>query len=70
MPSDKPQILIRTNKELIEKLDIIAKSCNRSRGNLAETVLLDYVQNYEKQNGNIVIGEINQSGTGNSINIG
>lgn len=69
MPSDKPQILIRTNKELIEKLDILAKACNRSRGNLAETILIDYVNNYEKQNGNIVIGEINQSGENNTINI-
>lgn len=47
MPSTKPQILIRTDQELIDKLDIIAKSQNRSRGNLAETVLKEYVKNYE-----------------------
>ena len=70
MPSTKPQILIRTNQELIDKLDILAKAKNRSRGNLAETILLEYVQNYEKQNGSISIGNlINQSGSNNTINI-
>lgn len=53
MPSSKPQILIRTTQDLIEKLDEIAKKQNRSRGNLAETILLDFVKNYEKENGRI-----------------
>lgn len=53
MPSDKPQILIRTDKELITKLDIIAKKSNRSRANLAETILKQYVEQYEKDNGRI-----------------
>lgn len=68
MPSQKPQILIRTQQELIDKLDILAKSENRSRGNLAETILLEYVNNYESKNGKIVIGEIKQSGDNNTIN--
>lgn len=53
MPSDKPQILIRTDKELITKLDIIAKKNNRSRANLAETILKQYVEQYELENGRI-----------------
>ncbi len=53
MPSDKPQILIRTDKELISKLDIIAKKNNRSRANLAETILKQYVEQYEQENGRI-----------------
>lgn len=56
MPSDKPQILIRTEKELIEKLDIIAKKENRSRANLAETVLKEYVKQYEQEHGDIPSG--------------
>lgn len=68
MGSTKPQILIRTNQELIDKLDILAKAQNRSRGNLAETILLDYVNKYESKHGNIVIGEINQTGNSNTIN--
>lgn len=68
MGSTKPQILIRTNQELIDKLDILAKAENRSRGNLAETILLEYVNSYESQHGNIVIGEIKQSGKNNTIN--
>ena len=56
MPSDKPQILIRTEKELIEKLDIIAKKKNRSRANLAETVLKQYVEQYEQEHGSIPSG--------------
>lgn len=68
MASNKPQILIRTEQELIDKLDVLAKAENRSRGNLAETILLEYVNNYESKNGNIIIGEINQSGKNNTIN--
>lgn len=58
MPSDKPQILIRTDKELITKLDAIAKKQNRSRANLSETILKEYVENYEKEQGRINSAEL------------
>lgn len=64
MPSDKPQILIRTDKELIEKLDIIAKKQNRSRANLAETILKDYVEKYEKEQEKTRRAELSVSKTG------
>ncbi len=64
MPSDKPQILIRTDKELIEKLDIIAKRQNRSRANLAETILKDFIEQYEKEHGRINSAELSVSKTG------
>lgn len=57
MPSTKPKIVIRTTDELIEKFEIIAKNENRSMSNLGETILLQYIENYEKQNG--VIKQVN-----------
>nr|DAO76550.1 MAG TPA: antitoxin [Cressdnaviricota sp.] len=53
MPSDKPKIVIRTEQETIDKLDIIAKEQNRSRANLAEYILKDFISKYEKENGRI-----------------
>lgn len=53
MPSDKPKIVIRTEQETIDKLDIIAKEQNRSRANLAEYILKDFISQYEKENGRI-----------------
>ena len=64
MPSDKPQILIRTDKELITKLDIIAKKNNGSRANLAETILKKYVEQYEQENGRINSAELSVTKTG------
>lgn len=64
MPSDKPQILIRTDKELISKLDIIAKKQNRSRANLAETILKEYVEKYEQEQGRINSAELSDIKTG------
>lgn len=46
MPSTKPQILIRTDQELIDALDEIAKEQKRSRANLCELILSQYVDNY------------------------
>lgn len=46
MPSTKPQILIRTDQELIDALDVIAKEQKRSRANLCELILSNYVDNY------------------------
>lgn len=58
------------DESILEKLNVIAQENCRTRNKEVEFALKQYVQNYEKQNGNIIIGEINQSGTGNSINIG
>lgn len=58
MPSDKPKIVIRTEQETIDKLDIIAKEQNRSRANLAEYILKDFISQYEKENGRINNGKL------------
>ena len=58
MPSDKPKIVIRTEQETIDKLDIIAKEQNRSRDNLAEYILKDFISQYEKENGRINNGKL------------
>lgn len=55
MPSDKPRLLIRTDKEIIAKLDVIAKEQNRSRSNTVENIIKTYIKEYEKQNGTISI---------------
>lgn len=50
MPSDKPKIVIRTEQEIIDRLDILAKKQNRSRANLAECIIKDYIEAEEKNN--------------------
>lgn len=57
MPSKKPILTIRTTNELIEKYRIISHIENRSISNKAETVLIDYLKNYESEHGEIIVGE-------------
>lgn len=70
MPSKKPKIVIYTEQNIIDKLDVIARSNNRSRANLAETIITEYITNFERQNGSISIGDINITGGTNNIDIG
>jgi metal-responsive CopG/Arc/MetJ family transcriptional regulator len=58
MPSNKPRLLIRTDDEIINKLDVIAKEQNRSRSNAVENIIKLYIKEYEKQNGIININDI------------
>ncbi len=58
------------DETILEKLNIIAKKNCRTRNKEVEYALKQYVENFEKTNGNISIGEITQNGVGNSINIG
>lgn len=53
MPSDKPKIVIRTEQSIIDKLDIIAREQNRSRANLAEYIIKDFISQYEENHGRI-----------------
>ena len=64
MPTDKPRIVIYTEQQIIEKLDTIAKSENRSRGNMAETILRQYIEQYEKEPGHINSAELSVSKIG------
>lgn len=64
MPSDKPKIVIYTDKEIIEKLDMIANKQNRSRGNMGETIIKEYIEQYEKEHGHINNAELSVSKIG------
>lgn len=64
MPSDKPKIVIYTDKEVIEKLDLIASKQNRSRGNMGETIIKEYIEQYEKEHGRIASAELSVSKIG------
>ena len=63
MPSDKPKIVIRTEKDIIEKFNTIALEDNRSMSNLGEKLIKDYIKEYESRNGEITvnIGNIGQN---------
>lgn len=53
MSTDKPRLVIYTDEEIIKKLDIIARTQNRSRGNMGETIIRDYIRQYEEENGRV-----------------
>ena len=55
MPSKKPYIQIRTKEETIKKFDYIANKNNRSMSNMGETIILEYIQQYETEHGEIKI---------------
>lgn len=48
MPSVKPRVLIRTEQDVIDRLDRVAKEKHRSRSNLIECILIDYLESYER----------------------
>lgn len=64
MATDKPRLVIYTDQETINKLDIMAKQQNRSRGNMCETIIKDYIQQYEQENGRINSAELSVTKTG------
>lgn len=64
MPSDKPKIVIYTDNEIIKKLDLIATRQNRSRGNMGETIIKEYIEQYEKEHGRIASAELSVSKIG------
>lgn len=55
MPSDRPKIVIYTNESIIEKLDNIAAGANRSRGNMCETIIKEFIDQYEQEHGEICV---------------
>ncbi len=55
MPSQKPRIVTRVDNELYEKFQIIAKQEKRTLSKQGEYIIEQYIQNYEKQNGEIEI---------------
>lgn len=61
---------LRLEEELMEKVRKIAEQEDRKISDQMTKIVREYINNYESQHGTITIGEINQSGTGNTVNIG
>ncbi len=53
MPSDLPRLTVRTEQEIIDKMNIIAKKENRSTNQQINHVLKKYIEQYEQENGRI-----------------
>lgn len=64
MSTEKPRLVIYTDQETLNKLDIIAKTQNRSRGNMGDTILKDYIQRYEEEHGRLNSAELSVTKTG------
>lgn len=47
MPSTRPKIVIYSDDETIQRLDKIADKQKRSRANLCELIISEYLDNYE-----------------------
>lgn len=47
MPSSRPKIVIYSDDETIQRLDKIAEKQKRSRANLCELIISEYLDNYE-----------------------
>lgn len=60
---------LRLDEELMNKIRKIAELEDRKVSDQFTRIVKEYIQNYERTNGNIIIGEINQSGENNTINI-
>lgn len=55
------QYPFRTNNDtMMQKLNVIAKSQNRTRNNLIETLLENYLDEYESTNGIVLIDDENE----------
>lgn len=69
MPSTKPRLMTYTEKDIIEKFEILAKKENRSMSKQLEYIVKEYIENYEKQNGKIDIKVGNIIGNNGTINM-
>ena len=53
MPSDLPRLTVRMEKELIDKVNILAKKETRSTNQQIIYTLKKYIVQYEQENGRI-----------------
>ena len=56
MPSKKPQFVIRTDKEVIDKIKVIAKENERSTSQHIVYLIKKEIEQYEQEKGEISIG--------------
>ena len=47
MPSKKPILTIRTTQDLIDRLQKLSEFENRSMSNMGETIIKEYLDNWE-----------------------
>lgn len=57
MPSNKPQMLVRTTEEIKKKTEYIADINNRSVSKEIELLIKKHIQRFEDENGTIKIKE-------------
>lgn len=55
MPSNKPQILIRTEENFKKKIEYIADENNRSVSKEVELLIKKHIKQYEEYNGEIKV---------------
>lgn len=55
MPSKKPQFMIRTDKEIIDKITYIAQQNERSTTQEIVYLIKKEIKSYEKEHGTIII---------------
>lgn len=53
MPSNLPRLTVRMEKELIDKVNVIAKKESRSTNQQIIYILKKYIEQYERENGRI-----------------
>lgn len=53
MPSDLPRLTVRMEKELIDKVNILAKKESRSTNQQIIYILKKYLEQYEQENGRV-----------------
>ncbi len=53
MPSDLPRLTVRMEKELIDKVNILAKKETRSTNQQIIYIVKKYIEQYEQENGRI-----------------
>lgn len=53
MPSKKPMITLRTEQEIIDKLNYISAFENRSQNKQLEYIVKNHILEFEKQHGKI-----------------
>lgn len=57
MPSKKPYIQIRTDEKTIQKFNYIAEKDRRSMSNLGEILVINHIEAYEAEHGEIRVPE-------------
>lgn len=62
MPSKKPQFVIRTEQEILDKISYIAKENERSTTQEIVYLIKQRIKDFETQNGNISVGNITITG--------